>query len=253
MTLWFPYRSRRPHKDSSGVNESWIVRCEAIGKGNHQDHPYLIANEFVSARIAQYLGLPVPPFSILRKKTRKTAMFASYSYESESSPRDVRPDVCVNRLPSLCAGILAFDVLIGNCDRHRGNLKVDSPANPTRLYLIDHDLALFHRDPENGVTRLKSIEGRLGISGGSISGGNRHVFLDQKMRSSSLKDWCTRIEKIPDWFIQESCEFARGLGPKRSELSHLEKFLLERRRSIATIIINNQSELDNITDWELFL
>ncbi len=253
MSLWFPYRSRRPNENSSGVNESWIIRCEAIGKSNQQDHPYLIANEFISARIAQYLGLPIPPFSVLRKKTRKTAMFASYSYESDTSPSDVRPDVCINKLPSLCAGVLVFDILIGNCDRHRGNLKVDSPANPTRMYLIDHDLALFNRVPSNGIARLNSIEGRLGISGGSVSGGNRHVFLDQRMQSGSLKDWCTRIEKIPDWFIQESCEYAKGLGPKKSELSHLEKFLLERRRTIATIVFENKSELVNITDWDLFL
>ena len=49
----------------------------------------------------------------------------------------------LQRLPDVCTGIVLFDVLIANCDRHDDNLVVDNDIAPREIYVYDHDIALF--------------------------------------------------------------------------------------------------------------
>ena len=252
MKPWFPYRSRTRYTASSGINESWIVRCEAIGKTN-EDHTYLMANEWIAANLAHFLRLPVPPFSLLRKRSRSTAMFASYSFEGDTTPSDVRPEECFREFPDLCTGILVFDVFIANCDRHCGNVKVDRPGHPRRIYIIDHDHALFYVLPGEGVERLRSLDGRLGITGGSVTGQNRHIFLDVIDTTEHLGKWIDRVGDIRKWFIEDVCEAIVGIGVRRREINEVKRFLIERTQSIGSLISQHRTEFPRISDWPLIL
>ncbi|MBN2476463.1 MAG: hypothetical protein JXB62_17750 [Pirellulales bacterium] len=123
------------------MNDVWAIKTKAIGKDN-SDNPYLIANEWIAGSVAQFLGLPVPPFALMRKRDRRTVMFASISFEGETTPRDVEPSVLWAKHPRLCTGILLFDILIANCDRHAGNIKVDNRIAPKKVHVFDHEHAL---------------------------------------------------------------------------------------------------------------
>jgi hypothetical protein len=252
MKRWFPYKGRTRYGASSGVNESWVVRCEAIGKGN-ETHNYIIANEWIAANLGQFLRLPVPPFALLRKKAHSTWMFASFSFEGDTSPGDVQARECYREHPELCAGILVFDILIANCDRHRGNVKVDHPQKPTSVHIIDHDRALFYVLPGEGVQRLRAIEDRLGVTGGSVTGNNRHIFLDVVDDAKHLEKWTQRIRDVPQWFIEEICEDVVGAGVKRREIEAVKQFLIDRRTKIGSLLADNKSEFSGITTWPLLL
>lgn len=251
MQRWFPYVSRTRYS-SEGVNEAWIVRCEAVGKTT-ADHPYIIANEWISANIAQFLRLPVPPFSLMRKRDRRTAMFASYSFEGDTTPGDVRPFECFREHPHLCSGILAFDILIANCDRHRGNVKVDNPPRPRRVHIIDHDRALLYVYPGEGISRLRSLVDRLGITGGSVSRQSRHIFLDVVDTAEHFAEWASRIRDIPKWFLRDVCSDVQGIGVRKRELAEVVAFLTERRDRLGSLILANKHEFPSISDWPLVL
>ena len=125
----YAIRSKQPNL-MGGVNDSWIVTSDFIGKTNTDNSPYLIANEFIAASLAQYLRLPVPPFGLMKEPGRHKGhkmMFASLRFtRTDAMPDDFEPDICCLKLPFLCTGILLFDALIANADRHRGNIQCDS-------------------------------------------------------------------------------------------------------------------------------
>ena len=251
MKPWFPFRSRTRYDKSEGVNEAWIIDCKAVGKTN-DNHRYMIANEWIAANIAQFMRLPIPPFALLRNSAT-TAMFGSYSFEGDTLPYDVRAPECVNGHAELCAGILVFDILVANCDRHRGNIKVDNPNKPKRVYIIDHDHALFYVLPDEGIKRLKELADRLGISGGSVSGHHRHILLDEVTTAAHFSKWIERANQIPNWFINDVCDAVKQIGLKKGEAKEVKKFLLERRSKIGNLILDNRKEFTKIKDWPLFI
>ncbi|MCX7425015.1 MAG: hypothetical protein NTW96_05225 [Planctomycetia bacterium] len=252
MDPTFPYVSRRKYSETEGVNEAWTVDIKAIGKDN-SENPYLIPNEWIAASIARFLGVPVPPFAIMSKMGRRSAMFASISFEGDTTPRDVVPSILWEKHPRLCTGILVFDILIANCDRHAGNIKVDDPAAPKRVHVFDHDRALFHMFRGEGIKRLKAMEGRLGISGGSVSQGSRHCLIDEVNTADHFAYWLQRMETMPAWFIEDVCFQVRGLGAKKREAETVADFLNRRREQLGSLIQNNRAEFPSINDWQLFL
>src|SRR3990170_1752400 len=70
------------------------------------------------------------------------------------TPDDVVPHRCCAALPQICSGILLFDLLVANSDRHVGNLKVDDPDNPLEIDVFDHDRALFGAVAGQATVRL---------------------------------------------------------------------------------------------------
>ncbi|MES2790097.1 MAG: hypothetical protein V4719_10775 [Planctomycetota bacterium] len=258
MAQFYPFRSRRKYSQSEGVNfeRTWWVKCEALGKSRDPDEaPYLMANEWISGSIAQFLRLPIPAFALLCKKTKSTAMFCSYSYEGDTSPEDVDPDILYAKYPQLCTGITVFDMLVVNCDRHGGNIKVDDPIRPELVHVFDHSHALFNVYPKEGIQRLKSREDRLGIANGPESRDEFHCLFELLDSLEHMRYWVKRIADIPDWFIDDICSDARHCGVTPTECAAVAAFLKERKRKLPNLIVNNKNRFPQIdkTKWELFL
>jgi len=256
----YPYKSRRSFEAtgrSGGVNaeRSFTVKTEAVGKGQWRESPYLIANEWISANIAQFLRLPIPPFAIVRKKSRATAMFISYSFDGDTKPDDVQPVPLYSNFKRECAGIVVFDILVANCDRNGGNLKVDKPANPNSFYIIDHERALFHIFDHQGIQRLSKItsEERLGITDSANSADEWHCLIELIDTAEHLKEWVARVDSIPDWFIDEICEEMWKVSINRRECNAVKEFLKQRKRTIGSLIQKHHGRFPLIRDWPLIL
>lgn len=254
MPPFYPYISRRKFSVSNragGVNEdnTYIVKTEAIGKGKHDEAPYLIANEWIAANIAQFLRLPVPPFAVVRKQTRKTAMFTSFSYDGDTKPDDVEPTILYDTHPDLCTGIVLFDILIANCDRHAGNLKVDKPAKPTACYIIDHDRCMFYIYKDMGIERLRSRKDRLGITDGADSADEWHCLISLLDSSDLMGKWIHRIQDIPSWYIDGVCDDCIQFGITKKEATAAKQFLDCRTRGIEKLILSNKDRFPNIKQW----
>lgn len=176
--MWFDFLSRSRWL-REGVNDAWLLTHHSVAKVNSEDSPYLIPNEWICGRVASFLGLPIPPFALFRHGLKGKRHFASLRFgERDSTPDDTDPGVLVAKHPKLCSGIILFDVLVANGDRHVGNLKVDDPNNPRSVWVFDHERALLGSWKGEGVKRMSRLRDRLGMSGGSATEGSRHCLLD---------------------------------------------------------------------------
>src|SRR4051794_25675553 len=119
----FPYRTKRKYSESEGINSenTFDITCQAFGKSPSDVSPYLIANEWIAASIAQFLQLRIPPFSIMGRKSAATRMFASYSFDgsrkNDRKMKSCKPDALYRAFPDECTGIVLFDILVANFDR----------------------------------------------------------------------------------------------------------------------------------------
>lgn len=220
-------------------------------KWTWEERPYGVANEYICGELAHFLGLPIPPFAIAESEQLKRAIVFS-TIDINFDGRDfspVEPEFCVKQLESLCAGILVFDVLIANSDRHDGNVVVNHDEQPTEIYLYDHDVALFGYFANEGKERLRDMRGRLGITGKTPTGGNRHVFIDHFTSNRFFGEWCDRLSTIPSTFIERICGAATKYGITQSEGESAACFLKERRDNIRGILNRHGREFAGIPKW----
>jgi hypothetical protein len=254
---FYPFATRRVLEESDGINSdtTFDVKTEAFGKSPSDVSPYLIANEWIAANIAWFLRLPIPPFSLLRKKTRATTMFASYSFEGDSKPKNCNPAEVFKAYPKICAGVVVFDILVGNFDRHYRNIKVDRPLSPRWMRIIDHERCLFHVYPKEGIRRLRDIEGRLGITDGSHSGNEWHCLIQHLESVEDIKDWVFRASQIPDWFIEAICWDVWKISINKKEYETVIAFLKRRRDKLGELILDHKTRFDSIpfANWPLIL
>ena len=249
---WFGFISKMDHL-SEGVNNAWILTTESVGRTSSEDSAYLIPNEWICGNIAQFLRLPIPPFALMRRRVGK-GMFASLRFGvGDTPPDDVRPDVCVQKHAHLCTGVLLFDILIANSDRHRGNIKVDSPYDPKEIFIFDHDRALFGPIKGGGRSRLTKLRDRLGVSAGSVSGGNPHCFIDHLNTAEYFGEWADRIRHIPDWFIDDICNGVIRAGLRKSLADAGADFIKHRKRRIGEIVMSHKREFPLIANWGLII
>lgn len=252
MSLRLPIISRERFEQSDGVNDSWTFRVEGIGKDN-STHPYVIVNEWISANIAWFLHLPIPAFSLFQDGGRATLMFGSIKFSGDTTPPISDARGLWQALPRLCTGITLFDILVANSDRHRGNLKVDDRRKPTKIFLFDHDRTLLHIIEDKGGERLETLANRLGVGGGSATGGNRHFLIDEIDSDEHFAYWLDRIREMPETFIGDVCDSARRLGARKSEVDAVREFLLLRRFELPKIIKANRQEFTGITNWTFLI
>ena len=159
---------------------------------------------------------------------------------------------CVEVLPKESAGVLLFDILIANSDRHGRNLSVDFSVRPPKMNIFDHGHALFGKDAGNGAARLESLTDRLGVSSGSRTAGNRHCLLDQIDTDAHFGHWFERIRSIPHFVIEDLCGDLPGLGCTKGEAAAAANFLKYRCAKLGQIVAAHKSQFKAIRIWRLF-
>jgi hypothetical protein len=237
--------------DAGLVGGRGLGYAQAWHKGNTDASPFAIYNELVCGDLGRCVRLPIPPFALTWHSQRRARLplFSSldFNFNRETLPQII-PELCVQHLPYLSAGVLAFDILIANEDRHDENLLVDNVTDPRSMHVFDHDQALLGGSLEVGVDRLVKLKDRLAITGSATTGGNRHVFLDRIKSSEDLYAWVERLSYIPDWFVAESCDDARSAGIERSLAEQAAEFLVYRKKNLRQIIDAHRGEFA-IDDW----
>lgn len=250
--LWFNYAKRTLWKHQ-GVNDSWIVETLSLGKEGsspNDDHPYLVANEFVAANIAWFLRLPIPPFALMRPLHGK-AMFTTLHVnpKRDGAPRDANPRRLVETDPRLCTGIILFDALIANIDRHAGNVLVDDPKAPKQIHVIDHDRSVFGHMGGDDNWRFTNLVDRLALNGNEQNcglGAGRHCLLDWLNTAEHFNHWFGWIEAIPNLFIESICEEVIGLNITAEQARSAARFLKDRKGRISEIVLSNKEEFTKI-------
>ena len=234
-----------------GAAESVNLTVHAIGKTNGPNAPYCIANEMVCAELGRFLRLPVPPGGIVTSPA-PAPMYASLNFNLTGiALPPVIPSGCAKIFPQLAAGLLLFDILIANSDRHAANLSVDFSVRPPQMNVFDHSHALFGSAKGRAKDRISAFTGRLGITGGDFTGGSRHCLLDAVDSDRHFPGWIERIAALPNFVVDEACSDALPFGATKLEVAAAQNFLKERRDTLPELIGSHRAEFRSITSWSI--
>jgi hypothetical protein len=256
-----PYRAifRKDPKDPLGLKINsprgyGTGYVGAVHKRAMEDRPYRLVNELLCGQMAQALLLPCPPFAITLFQAQKDVnirneyLFSSldFDFERDSSPP---PDfeLCWQRMPNLCAGILAFDILVANPDRIREHIWCDDTEKPSRLLIFDHDSALLETEGGERCRAIRASES-LGLHFGHL-GDNHHPFLKKIDSARLLDEWYNRIALVPRWYVEQAVQDAQKYGMNAGEAADVTELLLHRSRNLRSIVEANRSEFPKVLDW----
>lgn len=249
MKRSYGYATRRQFSaiEEEGVNDKWHVRLNGVGKAIRNNHSYLIANEWISSSIASFLGLPAPPFAIMQKSDARTRMFVTIRFDQNSKQKNVNPEALWRANRWLTIGIITFDVLICNQDRHDSNIKVDKPEAPKQVHVFDHERAIFYCQNGRGRSWLTKNRGESSI-------GPFHCLPPVVTDIDLFPEWVQRVQDIPDWFFADVCKEVRGYGITNSDADAAVDFLRHRRDKISALILSSKSYFTQvpISKWPLF-
>lgn len=257
---WFNYVARTTWK-YRGVNDAWLVQTMSLGKEGSapdDDHPFLVANEYIAGCFAAVLRLPFPPFALMRSANGK-GMFTTLHVnpKKDAPPRDSKPKRLLEADARLCTGIILFDVLIANIDRHAGNILVDNPDSPKETFLIDHDRAVFaHLGDGDETKRFNFLSNRLGLNGREADcglGANPHCLVRILNTAEHFDHWFGWIQAIPDQFIKAVCDEIVGLNITAEQAALAAQFFIDRKRRIVDLVMDNKTEFPKIgkRSWAL--
>lgn len=210
-----------PSGESS--NDAWWGTFDGHIKIQEPAHPLMVANEFVCARLANALGILTPFGDVSTLPDNRLSWSSAVVQLPGGTPAPEEPDDLVAREPSLCAGILVFDVWVCNYDRHEKNV-ISHPR--LGIYVIDHDQALMGQTT-SGTSGLKGMKSRT----------SWHMFQDSNLNPGDLHSWGVRVQQITKTAIRGIVTEAdrRGLlNPGNPD--DIEDFLLHRQQEIHRLV-----------------
>jgi len=127
---------------SGTVLFDWFDNGYYAAKAYSAQKPYTLISEWLCADIASQLGLPVPARRIIPWKGANWLGF-----EWRGDPKGYSPGMETKLVnPECIAGMMAFDVLVCNRDRHGQNMVFQHPSPGSDRYicnLIDHSHSLI--------------------------------------------------------------------------------------------------------------
>jgi hypothetical protein len=239
----------------AGINRPFEARVGGFAKSNDES-PYTIANEVVSARIGQVLGLPVPA-GVLSQDGEKKFHYLSLNVgqEGRELPPVIPPDFCAEE-PLLAAGVVVFDVLIANGDRHRKNLSRDTTFDnePARVSVYDHGHALFGTDPPTGPDRLELANDRLGCTDDEACIARDSCLIDQPLDCRLIDQWVQRAKEIPAFVFADICREigeTPGLNVNPFQADDLANWLAGRASGLSNLIWQNREAFPAV-NWGLW-
>ena len=269
-SVYAPYRLQINHgrKLAGGVAQGQWAKTDVFVKpGLHvEDFDHMVANEYIAGGLAQRLGLPVPPHALVtaniidsQQKEQLLVRFATMDFTGADpdKPNESKgpfplsdPSLCATQKTDISTGVLLFDIWIANPDRHANNMSYRSHVHPYDVAIFDHGHSLLGHERSHGIGRLESLKDRLGISGGTMTGQNRHVLLDVLPHDTFFARWVERIEQIPDFQIDDLCFTHYEINIEKNERVAISDFLKYRRDKMWHVIGNNGSEFKKV-QWSL--
>ena len=193
-----PKGSSRPQLILFSDGRQYIVKF----KNNPVQGTRALINEYVAGRLAQLLGLPVPPFKIVyigKRFFRENPGLLRYGFRpghqfaSEYIP-DCLKKIDRESLPNLnivnrkhLAGIIVFDQWVNNVDRRRSNILLrPTPEHGYQLYMIDQGHSFSYYDYWTHRRGCRWTPAML-----------RH--LPQKLKFNAFYRWCRRLSRKEDF------------------------------------------------------
>ncbi len=209
---------------SSGVTDACHVGVTAVAKKSSADSPYIVANEVVCNAIARCLFLPCPPGALVDRNGEPWFISLNFNMAGQSLPPADANSVAT-MFPRLSWGIILFDALMMNGDRHDENISFDTSSNKVQIF--DHSHA-FVQDGGDISAFLAANEHNIHI--------HAHCLAQEISEFDGLDFWLARIRQIPDYFIEETIEAAATVGLPPAHKAECVDFFKRRRTDLDRIV-----------------
>jgi len=159
-------------------------------------------NDIFCNSIARSLLLPCPPGATLDKGGEPYFFSLDFNLAGQALPPASGAAV-VALDPRLAWGIILFDILVMNDDRHGKNIADDTATQKVQIF--DHSHAFLK--PQGDISEtLAARDGNLCIGG--------HCLASEIYTFDGFDIWNERIKQIPDYFIEGLIEPVRLSGSR---------------------------------------
>jgi hypothetical protein len=233
-----PYRihsTSRLKRGSPGITVPVACTIHGILKFDSAESPHLVYNELVALRLAQSLKVPVAD-GVLTVSGDGLA----YASLEVALPGMALPDALPSQFgaiaqdyPHESAGLLAFDIWIGNFDRGR-NLKASLVSPHIALFCaFDHSHVLTNvkENPHDSIQSLMSDQ-LLILS---------HPFF-KRVSKKNLDHWIKRIAMLDLDVLRDCCVYGKPFRAVSKELQQdLFAALSHRAKNLANIVSAHQN------------
>jgi len=210
-----------------GVTGAINVAFAAVAKKATLQSPYIVSNEILCNQLARTLLLPCPPGGLLSHNGENYFATLNFNVGGLSLP-PANPAMIVRNKPELSWGIILFDILAMNADRHTGNISHDRSTN--NIQIFDHSHAFI--GTEGNVSSILARRVDLISIGG-------HCLAREIDRANGFQMWCGRIKALPDFFLEGIVDAACGLGIPGSHKGECLDALRKRRDKIEDLVKQN--------------
>lgn len=228
---------------SGGYLLDWLNHGHYAAKEYSTAKPYTLVSEYISADIASLLGLPIPARQIITFKGKRMLGF-----EWRDDAKSFEPSMEANLTNAdAIPGMLAFDVLLCNRDRHGGNVLLQRPSPSLDRYtfcLIDHSHALIG-DMPNMEALIQFLK--------------RHHEPDPFLQVAppGLRELITNWADFDPWLSRIESLTGTKLGniltgipdewrPQHNDCSLIIDFLLARKNRVRHLLFDGRAYFPNL-------
>lgn len=217
-----------------GISGSIYIAMSAVAKKANAAEPNIVINELFCNLLARALFLPAPPGALLENGGEDYFCSLDFNLSGQALPPTPIPQL-VSSFPRICWGILLFDVLVMNPDRHHKNLSFDRTTSTIQIF--DHSRA-FLPLKETIDSMMAAQKGKLGFDG--------HCLKNEINSTDGFDLWVKRIKSLPDYVIEETVAEICTIGFPVDKKSITTDFIKSRRDSIDSIVNNNIAEFPKL-------
>jgi hypothetical protein len=219
-----------------GVTGAFHVGMAGIAKCSNPSMPYTVANELICGYLAHSVLLPIPSGFVMENQGKQYYVSMNFNLSGEDLPPANAKKITDNH-PELSWGIILFDILIYNFDRHEENISYDSVARKVQIFDHSHAFIVGH-DADSAMGDFERRGASAGIGG--------HCLARTISTLNGLKHWASRFSLIPDFYISEVVNSAKAVGLDSDLADYAIDFLLDRRTKLIPLIMANRAQFPNL-------
>jgi hypothetical protein len=217
-----------------GVSASVHVGIAAIAKKPNAAEPNIVINELACNLIARALFLPCPPGVLLELGGDTHFCSMNFNLAGQALPPTPVHTVLAEQ-PELCWGVMLFDVLMMNTDRHNQNLSYNRQTK--KIQIFDHSRAFLPLKTDID-TVIRDNAGKLGLAA--------HCLQAEISSMDGIGLWCDRVKALPDYAIEESMTAICEVGFPCDKVEIASDFLKSRRDEIHNIVTSNSGQFPKV-------
>jgi hypothetical protein len=211
-----------------------FVSIAGVAKKVLPNQPFIVANELICSNIARALLLPCPPGALMESGDSTYFFSLDFNLAGQALP-PVSPATIVQKFPDIAWGIIVFDALVMNSDRHNHNIAHDMTTD--RIQIFDHSHAY--------LTPGGDIEQTLAARSANLAIGG-HCLAGEINTAIGLDVWIEKVKQIPDYFIDGLVEAGCGCGIPAERKDLLPSFMKNRRDNLGSLFSANMANFPKV-------